>query len=148
MKEIAACAVMRGKTVRKLVKLAVMPVCVSLLVDLTVSSAWAGQKNRGYITVQESCCQTMESRTKQKIRYETAENRAEQKIRYETAESRADQKMRHHTAENLAEQKNPAGSPSLQILAPVAVLMRLLQDRSFTKRMRMSGEVRPALPRL
>ena len=87
-----------------------MPVCVSLLVDLTVSSAWAGQKNRGYITVQESCCQTMESRAKQKIRYETAE-------------SRADQKMQHQTAESRTEQKNPEGSPSLQILAPGAVLM-------------------------
>ena len=101
---------MRGKTVRKLVKQAVMPVCVSLLVNLTVSSAWAGQKNRGYITVQESCCQTMESRTKQKIQYQTDG-------------SRADQKMRHHTAGNLAEQKNPAGSPALQIQAPGAVLM-------------------------
>lgn len=110
MKEIAACAVMRGKTVRKFVKQAVMPVCVSLLVDLTVSSAWAGQKNRGYIMVQESCCQTMESRAKQKIRYETAE-------------SRADQKMQHQTAESRTEQKNPEGSPSLQILAPGAVLM-------------------------
>ena len=87
-----------------------MPVCVSLLVDLTVSSAWAGQKNRGYIMVQESCCQTMESRAKQKIRYETAE-------------SRADQKMQHQTAESRTEQKNPEGSPSLQILAPGAVLM-------------------------
>jgi hypothetical protein len=101
---------MRGKTVRKFVKQAVMPVCVSLLVDLTVSSAWAGQKNRGYIMVQESCCQTMESRAKQKIRYETAE-------------SRADQKMQHQTAESRTEQKNPEGSPSLQILAPGAVLM-------------------------
>ena len=100
-----------------------MPVCVSLLVDLTVSSAWAGQKNRGYIMVQESCCQTMESRAKQKIRYETAESRADQKIRYETAESRADQKMQHQIAESRTEQKNPEGSPSLQILAPGAVLM-------------------------
>ena len=108
---------------RKLVKLAVMPVCVSLLVDLTVSSAWAGQKNRGYITVQESCCQTMESRTKQKIRYETSESRTEQKIRYETAENRAEQKMRYQTAESRTEQKNPEGSQTLQIQAPVAVLM-------------------------
>ena len=101
---------MRGKTVRKLVKQAVMPVCVSLLVNLTVLPAWAGQKPGEYIVVQENCCQTMESRAKQKIQYQTDG-------------SRADQKMRHHTAENLAEQKNPAGSPSLQILAPVAVLM-------------------------
>ena len=100
-----------------------MPVCVSLLVDLTVSSAWAGQKNRGYITVQESCCQTMESRTKQKIRYETSENRTEQKIRYETAENRAEQKMRYQTAESRTEQKNPEGSQTLQIQAPGAVLM-------------------------
>ena len=71
-----------------------MPVCVSLLVNLTVLSAWAGQKPGEYIVVQENCCQTMESRAKQKIRYETAENRAEQKIRYETAENRAEQKMR------------------------------------------------------
>ena len=100
-----------------------MPVCVSLLVDLTVSSAWAGQKNRGYITVQESCCQTMESRTKQKIRYETSESRTEQKIRYETAENRAEQKMRYQTAESRTEQKNPEGSQTLQIQAPGAVLM-------------------------
>lgn len=124
MKEIAACAVMRGKAVRKLVKLAVMPVCVSLLVDLTVSSAWAGQKKRGYITVQESCCQTMESRTKQKIRYETSESRTEQKIRYETAEKpgRAENAW-YQTAESRTEQKNPEGSQTLQIQAPGAVLM-------------------------
>lgn len=97
MKEIAACAVMRGKTVRKFVKQAVMPVCVSLLVNLTVSSAWAGQKPGEYIVVQENCCQTMESRT--------------------------EQKMQHQTAESRTEQKNPEGSPSLQILAPGAVLM-------------------------
>lgn len=73
MKEIAACAVMRGKTVRKFVKQAVMPVCVSLLVNLTVSSAWAGQKPGEYIVVQENCCQTMESRTEQKMQHQTAE---------------------------------------------------------------------------
>ena len=74
-----------------------MPVCVSLLVNLTVSSAWAGQKPGEYIVVQENCCQTMESRT--------------------------EQKMQHQTAESRTEQKNPEGSPSLQILAPGAVLM-------------------------
>ena len=113
-----------------------MPVCVSLLVNLTVLPAWAGQKPGEYIVVQENCCQTMESRAKQKIQYQTDGSRAKQKIQYQTDGSRAkqkmqyqtdgsraDQKMRHHTAENLAEQKNPAGSPSLQILAPVAVLM-------------------------
>ena len=100
-----------------------MPVCVSLLVDLTVSSAWAGQKNRGYIMVQESCCQTMESRAKQKIRYETAESRADQKMQHQPAESQTEQKMQHQTAESRTEQKNPEGSPSLQILAPGAVLM-------------------------
>ena len=73
--------------------------------------------------VQESCCQTMESRAKQKIRYETAESRADQKMQHQPAESQTEQKMQHQTAESRTEQKNPEGSPSLQILAPGAVLM-------------------------